>query len=327
MTAFVFGAMLCALMAMTLLLLPSLRSRPATAWRGRIAGSLLALAGVAASFGLYLQLTKWPWQDTSEIGALLQAAETNSDDGQAWLALAEAYLKREQYALAARAFERSNQLTNNSSVATLNGLAESFALDNDSSNDAQVEPLFNRALQLDPQSPKALLYTGLSALRANDLPTARQRFATMLTLGDAPANVRAALEKQIAAIDAQLKPVVADAATTVRITVAVSAALRSRFEAAARSGATLFVFVRSTAGAAPLAVKRLPATLPQDVVLSAADAMIAGNAIQPGQRVSVLARLSASGAPTESSGDLYGKIDYVAGKEKQRPLLIDSAVP
>jgi cytochrome c-type biogenesis protein CcmH len=295
------------------------------------------MAAVTAAFGLYSKLSLWQWQgadsgasatavSTEEINALQKATSANPKNLNSWLALAEAYLKNEQYAAAAKAFENANQ-PGSDNVAALTGLAESLALDGDSNNDARVEPLFNRALQLDPKSPKALLYLGLAALRGNDLPTARAHFATMLTLGDAPASVREALEKQIAAIDAELQPKAVDAATAVKVTVSVAQALKARYEQAATAGATLFVFVRNPAGGAPLAVKRLAATLPQTITLSAADAMIAGNAIQPGQKVSVLARLSASGTPTESTGDLYGKIDYVAGKNGQQSLVIDHVTP
>jgi cytochrome c-type biogenesis protein CcmH len=87
--------------------------------------------------------------------------------------------------------------------------------------------------------------------------------------------------------------------------------------------ASLFVFVRSPTGGAPLAVKRRPARLPQDVDLSAADAMVAGHGVQPGQKVLVVARISSSGSPLPQSGDLSGEISCVAGKGGAQSLQID----
>jgi hypothetical protein len=55
--------------------------------------------------------------------------------------------------------------------------------------------------------------------------------------------------------------------------------------------------------------------------------MIAGNKLQPGQKVQVVARLSKSGAPLAASGDLFGEISYVAGKEPQRELIINKTQP
>jgi len=43
--------------------------------------------------------------------------------------------------------------------------------------------------------------------------------------------------------------------------------------------------------------------------------------------VSVIARISASGSPLPASGDLYGQIDYVAGKSGPRALQIDRLSP
>jgi cytochrome c-type biogenesis protein CcmH len=159
------------------------------------------------------------------------------------------------------------------------------------------------------------------------LAVARERFATMLSLGDAPAEVRAALEKQIAAIDAQLQPAVVDVRTGVHLHVTVAAAIQSEFKDAVRRGARLFVFVRGPAGGPPLAVKRLAADIPVDVDLSATDSMLAGVAIQPGQVVSVVARLSISGSPTAQSGDLSGELRTVAGQAKRQALVISLRVP
>jgi cytochrome c-type biogenesis protein CcmH len=89
----------------------------------------------------------------------------------------------------------------------------------------------------------------------------------------------------------------------------------------------LFVFVRSPDGGPPLAVKRSGVRLPQDVDLSAADAMVAGRAVQPGQSVSVVARISASGSALPQSGDLFGEIHYVAGQSGPQGLEIDRRTP
>jgi cytochrome c-type biogenesis protein CcmH len=105
--------------------------------------------------------------------------------------------------------------------------------------------------------------------------------------------------------------------------VTVSAALAAKIPA----DASLFVFVRSPTGGAPLAVKRSAARLPQDVDLSAADAMVAGHGVQPGQKVSVVARISSSGSPLPQSGDLSGEISCVAGKGGAQALQIDKLNP
>jgi cytochrome c-type biogenesis protein CcmH len=114
-----------------------------------------------------------------------------------------------------------------------------------------------------------------------------------------------------------------DASTAIHLHVTLAPALAARVPA----NASLFVFVRAPNGGPPLAAKRIGASLPQDVELSAADSMIAGRGLTPGQNVSVVARISASGSPQASSGDLYGQIDTVAGKSGARALEIDKLSP
>jgi cytochrome c-type biogenesis protein CcmH len=178
-----------------------------------------------------------------------------------------------------------------------------------------------RAVQINPRSPKALFYSAVIAYRQDKLQLARDRFNALLALGP-PQNVRVAVQKEIDDIDSRLHPKI-DEATAIHLHVTLAAALAAKVPA----NASLFVFVPSPGGGPPLAVKRNAATLPQDVALSAADSMIAGRAIQAGQKVSVIARISASGSPLPSSGDLYGQIDYVVGKSGARPLEIDKLNP
>jgi cytochrome c-type biogenesis protein CcmH len=140
---------------------------------------------------------------------------------------------------------------------------------------------------------------------------------------DPPADLKDVLSRQIAALDEQLKPAPIDEASAIRIEVAVADSLRGRIP----TGASLFVFVRAPGGGAPLAVKRLAAMFPQKVVLSAQDAMLAGNGVKPGQAVNLVARLSASGSPTAQSGDLFGTADAVAGKGGEHRLVIDQVSP
>ena len=103
----------------------------------------------------------------------------------------------------------------------------------------------------------------------------------------------------------------------------MSEALRSRLP----PQAPLFVFVRGAAGGPPLAVKRLSTTLPTEVTLSAADSMLAGSKLQPGQKVTVVARLSAGGGPVAQSGDPYGELVTTVGKRGVQELLIDRLSP
>jgi hypothetical protein len=75
------------------------------------------------------------------------------------------------------------------------------------------------------------------------------------------------------------------------------------------------VFVRDPRAAGPpLAVKRLKATFPQTVELTPQDSMLPGHSFTQGQLVEVVARVSKSGSPGESAGDLFGLAAHKVGE-------------
>jgi cytochrome c-type biogenesis protein CcmH len=331
MTVFLIAAAVLALLAVLFVVLPLLRQRSGSP-PAAIAAMVSALAVIGLSVVAYSLLGDpagirlGPANANGagkQIAALTRRLERSPNDVPTWLALGAAYGSNGQYPLALRAYDHANTLANGGNAAALAGMGEAMLLGQDGGQAAQAGAYLERALQLDPRSPKALFYSALLATRAGKLEVARARFATMLTLTPPPPpNVRAALQKEIEQIDLQLHPPV-DAATAIHLHVTLAAALAAKVP----PNASLFVFVQGPGGGAPLAVKRSAATLPQDVVLSADDAMISQHAVQPGQKVTVVARISASGSPLARSGDLYGQINYVAGKTGPRALEIDKLSP
>jgi cytochrome c-type biogenesis protein CcmH len=90
--------------------------------------------------------------------------------------------------------------------------------------------------------------------------------------------------------------------------VRVAVDLAPELAAAAAAGHPLFVIARRPGvGGPPLAVvQRTSAELPFEVELSDDDAMIPGRGISSVDEVEVIARISLSGNPIASSGDLWG---------------------
>lgn len=327
MSAFIIWAALCVAAAALFVSVPLLRARsggePHEPVVGTAAGALVALAAAM----LYPQWSNWSWHaappaQSDSVTALLAATLEKPDDVQAWLNLGRGYLRITQWPLARRSFQHADRLSKGGNAEALAGLGETIVFENNGNETADAEALFNRALQLDPRSPQALFYTGVALLNAGKLADARTRFATMRDLGPPP-QVIDALDKQIAAIDVQLARLKPDPATAIHLQVALAATLAGKVP----PGAILFVFVRSPQGGPPLAVKRLAPQFPQQVELSAADSVIAGNSIEPGQRVEVMARVSASGTPTASAGDLYGALKVIAGARAGHVLQIDRRSP
>lgn len=328
MSSFLILALLLALLAIAFIVAPLLRARsglPPAPLAALIAALLVLLSGA----GLYLKYGDRGWQASAAsspvsptLTRLLQDTERNPQDLSAWIELARNYEQIQQFPLALRAWQRANEVAQGKNAEALAGIGESIMAIGDASNADRAGDYFERALALDARLPKALFFSGLNAMQKGDLKLARERFAGMLALNP-PEGVRAALEKQIAALDEQLKPVAADSGTAIKLHIALDPALRQ----SANGATALFVFVRGAASGPPMAVRRMVANLPVEIVLSASDSMIASNRLQPGQHVQVVARLSKSGAPLPASGDLYGEIAYVAGKEPQRELIISKVQP
>lgn len=338
MSLFILAAVVLSLAAAAFVALPLLRPRAGAPRAARTALMVVVVLS-AAGAGLYARFGDRGWlhasaQDGSSqvIPTLARHLEHDPQDLSGWLNLGQAYGAIGNYSLAQRSFERANRLAPGGNAAALAGMGEAMILGGNPEQVARAPEFLERALQLNPNSPKALFYSAVVAYQQGHLDVARARFVAMLNLSP-PQNIRQALQHQIDDIDAQLRvqasgaaPVArasVDAATAIHLHVSLSAALAGKVPAEA----SLFVFVRSPTGGAPLAVKRSAARLPQDVDLSAADAMVAGHGVQPGQTVSVVARISTSGSPLPQSGDLFGEIHCVAGKSGTQALQIDRLTP
>ena len=327
MTAFVIWAAVCAAGAILFVARPLLRGAAGATRGDRALGVGAAIVVATAAALLYSHWSNWTWRsplvpEGEGIAALLSATQDHPEDAEAWLSLGRAYLREAQFPLAQRSFEHVDHASNGRSAAALSGLAQVIVFENNGNPTPEATALFERALVLDPRSPQALFYTGVALLNADKLAEARARFAAMRELGPPP-QIMDALDKQIAAIDVEIAGRRPDPTTAIHLTVILSAPLKGKVP----PGATLFVFVRSPQGGPPLAVKRLAPEFPQQVDLSAADSVLASNRISPRQHVEVMARISASGTPTASPGDLFGLLGAIAGAPGSHQLVIDQRNP
>jgi cytochrome c-type biogenesis protein CcmH len=207
MTGFILIAATLTVVATGLVVIPLVRKPQARAPWAALSAAGILIGGATA---LYLSLSDWSWRapapaTTPEamVAQLARRLERNPQDLRGWLMLGRSYTVLEQFALAARAYQRADRLAEGKSPDALVGLAEALALGDESQLDGRAGRLFEQALELDPNSGKALFYGAVAALRRGELPVARERFARLLAL-DPPANVKQILEGQIAAIDQRL---------------------------------------------------------------------------------------------------------------------------
>jgi cytochrome c-type biogenesis protein CcmH len=326
--------------AVLLVALPLLRRRGAIApapWTALGAAAFLVLGGLI----LYLTWSKWSWRtppDSADapqamVARLARQLEANPDNLDGWLMLGRSYTVLQEFPLALRAFERADRLGNGRNVEALLGEAEVLALQDPAELTGRAGRLIDRALELAPDSGKALFFGATVAARRGDLPLARERFAKLLTMNP-PDNVRPLIEEQIRAIDERSAagggsaPPPNAAAPGPASAVRVNITLAPQLSASADPRVPLFVFVRRAGEPGPpLAAKRLESQFPQAVTLTPADSMIPGRSFAPGQAVQVVARIARSGNPVGASGDPFGELTYRVGQDGLLNLVIDRLTP
>jgi cytochrome c-type biogenesis protein CcmH len=345
MTTFLVVAAFMAAIAATAVAVPLLRDR-----NSRIVGAIAAVLVIGAAAGLYPLWSNWNWhapaaspaQPKPDILAMVAKLEQHMrdhpDDMQGWLMLGRSYVALNRSDDAVTAYDHAHRLGKNADAAL--GLGEALSMRAGGDITPEAAQLFEEALTLSPDNPKALLYGGFAAAIRGDRTLARSRWQALKDLHPPPQIVQmldariAELGPSGAAGDAQAAPAgtssspagtntsaVGSAPAEVAVNIQLAPALKSRL----KSEASLFVFAREPDGRGPpLAAKRLTsAAIGTQVHLTAADSMIPGRVLLAGKRVSVTARISFSGQPIPAAGDLYGEVSTDVGHGGALDLLID----
>jgi cytochrome c-type biogenesis protein CcmH len=337
MNTFLLVAALMAAIAATVVAVPLMRDK-----KSRLVGALAALLVAGAAAGLYPLWSNWDWHapaqqqaaQSPDISAMMAKLEQHlrddPNDVAGWLMLGRSYVALQRPDDAVTAYDRAHQLRPSAEAAL--GLGEALSLRAGSEITPPAAQLFEEALTLAPNNPKALLYGGFAAATRGDRALARGRWQALKDLHPPPQIVQM-LDARIAELgpDTPLGTNASPAGTSatsegsaaaqVTVNIRIAPALKSRL----KPEAPLFVFAREPdAKGPPLAAKRLTsAAIGTQVHLSAADSMMPGRVLVSGQRVSITARVSFSGRPTPASGDLYGELAYDVGHDGALDLVID----
>jgi cytochrome c-type biogenesis protein CcmH len=334
MNTFLVVAAFMAAIAATAVALPLLRNR-----QSRLLGAVAGALVIGAAAVLYPLWSNWNWHATAQaqvspdvlamVAKLEQHLRDQPNDLAGWLMLGRSYLALERAEDAIAAYDHARALDANN-VDALLGLGEAMSLrDGGDLTPAEAE-LFEKAVTLAPDNPRALLYGGFAAAARGDRAAARSRWQALKN-SHPPREIEAMLDERIAELGpaglqpapgtppGSAAPVGPEAQATINLSIAP--ALKSRLTDAAQ----LFVFARVPGGQGPpLAAKRLASSaIGTQIRLSSADSMLPGRALTSGQRVSIVARVSFSGQPLPAAGDLYGELTYEVGRDGVRDLVID----
>lgn len=310
------------LFAATLLLLGiAVVVLPVVRAQGRIGlvGSLGAGTVVLLGAGLYAWLgTPFAWTATDadpamKITHMAEAARAHPDDWERWVELGHAYRMAGRYGTAADAYKNALDAQSDPDPQLIAAYAEAQVLANPDALSGQAGKLFEMLLKADPQNAKGLWWGGLAAYNAGKFDTAIARWQR-LEARNPPAAVRQVLDRFLErarqnATTGKAAPTASKPWLTAEVELAPSLQPTP-------ADSVLFVFLRRPGGGGPpLAVKRIAdPQLPLSVSLSAADSPL-GQQPAPGAKLTLVARLSASGRPLPVSGDLQGNVNVTLDKE------------
>jgi cytochrome c-type biogenesis protein CcmH len=322
--------------------IPLLRDR-----QSRMAGAFAAVVVIGVSAGLYPLWSNWDWNAPAQseaaagpdVAAMVAKLEKHlqdaPDDLPGWLMLGRSYVALNRLDDAIVAYDHAHRLDAKNAEAAV-GLAEAMSLQAGGQITPAASQLFEDALSLEPGNPKALLYGGFAAAARGDRPLARARWQALVALNPPP-QIAEMLNARIAELGLPEGSTGASGTSAspggtstsasdsngaeVTVNISIAPALKARLA----SEAPLFVFAREPGSQGPpLAAKRLTSgAIGTQVHLSAADSMMPGHVLAAGQHLSVTARVSFSGQPVPSAGDLYGELSYDVGRDGVRNLVID----
>ena len=244
------------------------------------------------------------------------ASEPGSSED--WLLLGRSYMALERYAEAADAYGAAHRLLGDS-AELLSDLAEAEALMQGQNFLGIPGERLETALRLDPEYPRALWLGAFAAMQRGETTLAVGRWQSLLDNQPGDSEAAKILRDLIANADTGTEPgadVAAGgtaaagdrAAADAGPGLTVNVILADHLAAGLDGSETLFVFARAAQGPPmPLAVARgRVSDLPLTVTLDDSMAMAAGMKLSNFDRVVVGARISMSGTPTASSGDLQG---------------------
>lgn len=278
-------------------------------------------------------------QIEAELDKLKKAAEATPKDGHAWFKLAMANLAMERFPASIEAFKKASTLLPKE-AGILSHYAEAVAMASNRSLDGEPMRLVRKALELNPTEPKALEIAGIYAYQNSNWAQAAYYWKSLLkqmneedkrspyakSIAEAERDARGKAEAGLAAIggkDTKAKP-----KAVVGPGVAGRVELTPALKVKVKPDDVVFLFARASENGPPMAVmKAKVSALPLDFVLDDSMAMSPDMAISKVPEVVLTARISKSGQPKLSPGDLEGKLTGVKVGAKGVKLVIDRVQP
>lgn len=296
----------------------------------------------------------------SDIGTMVaqleQKMEANPDDVMGWKMLGRTYAVMERFPDSIAAYEKAVKLAPNDPDALL-PLADMLGRANDRNLTGRPAELIQRALQAEPNSIMGIWMAGMAErqlgnnakaveywkqLESTLKPGSEDLLAVQELIAEAGGVVAAPAPVVVAPVApvtpaspmAPAAPSQAAQAATADVVkgsaqgITVTVDLSEEFKAEANPQQRVFIYAKAMVGPPmPLAAARKTvADLPVTIVLDDSMAMMPQMKLSGFADVKVGARISQSGQPTASSGDLFAEQSNVKAGQKVT-LTIDQVVP
>ena len=257
--------------------------------------------------------------------SLAARLEQNPDDLAGWKMLGRSYFNLRNFPGAIDAFQKAVELEGGQDGQTLTDLGEAVLYEDQTAIAGRAGQLFENALALSPNNPKALFYGGMAAIQRGDKYLGADRWEALLATSPPP-NVQELLRQQIAELRGENPaPVYPDATADLTVNISLGAAAM----AANLPDSTVFIIARDPAQPSPpiAAVRIRLAELPTEISLGDDDAMIPGRVPSGFERLEIIGRVSLAGQPIAASGDWYGDAVIDTANTDSVQITIDQQVP
>ncbi|MCO4756720.1 MAG: c-type cytochrome biogenesis protein CcmI [Oceanospirillaceae bacterium] len=317
--------------------------------------ALLALILASVSFGLYgklgrsvdLQLAQNtdtsvnPQQQPSideAVAMLEEELKQRPENAEGWYMLGTTYIGMQRFDEGLAALRKTLALLPEDSpqyAGVMGQYAQALFFANGSKMTDDVRNQIDRTLAVEPFEITVLGLLGIDAFEQQNYQAAIDYWTKGLVNAEGEAAM--SLKSGIATARDRLKalgvevvePITAETETGDTAAIRVQLSINDQLKSGLSPEQTVFIFARPVGGRMPLAALRLQVSqLPMEVVLDDSMAMSPQARLSQQSEVEVTARVSMSGQPQASTGDLYGTLSPVSvrGNEATLSLVIDRVV-
>lgn len=250
------------------------------------------------------------------VQGLADRLKKDPDNVKGWIMLGRSYKYMKKYDLAAEALANAYALAADDPELMLD-YADALSMTQGGKMAGKPAELVFKSLQKLPDSISGLWLAGIAKAETGGYIQAIQywkKLETLLTPGSADLQ---ALQKQIAAVQAQIpgteeiKPLVTEAQQATGVSIDVKVSINSAIKEKVSEGDTVFIYAKALSGPPmPLAIVRKQVSdLPLSVILDDSMAMMPAMKLSNFNAVKVLARISKSGTAMQQKGDFIGMLE------------------